>query len=115
MSLLYLGFVVASTFCMGLVDRRWRLFLFDRPKVALSAVAVGFALFLTWDLVALEFGAYSKGASPAMTGIEVAPELPLEELFFITFLCYITGVLHGGFTQVLTHLGTRSATVEGAP
>lgn len=103
MSLLYLCFVVVSMVCMGLVDRRWRLFLFDRPKVALAAVAVGFVLFLVWDLVAIEVGAYSKGESPAMTGIEVAPELPLEELFFITFLCYITGVFHGLFTKVLTH------------
>jgi hypothetical protein len=29
-----------------------------------------------------------------MTGIELAPELPLEELFFIVFLCYLTLVLH---------------------
>ncbi|WP_110240041.1 lycopene cyclase domain-containing protein [Nocardioides gilvus] len=114
MSLLYLGFVMVSMACMGLVDRRWRLFLFDRPKVAVVAVAVGFVLFLVWDLVAIEVGAYSKGASPAMTGIEVAPELPLEELFFITFLCYITGVFHGLFTKVLAHVADRSADVEGA-
>ena len=30
-----------------------------------------------------------------MTGIEVAPELPLEELFFVAFLPYVTMVLHG--------------------
>lgn len=101
MSLLYLGFVVVSTLCMGLVDRRWRLFLFDRPRVALAAVAAGFALFLVWDLVAIELALYSKGDSPAMTGVEVAPELPLEELFFIVFLSYLTGVLHGLFQMLL--------------
>jgi lycopene cyclase domain-containing protein len=100
-SLLYLGFVVVSTLCMGLVDRRWRLFLFDRPRVALTAVAAGFVLFLVWDLVAIELAHYSKGDSPAMTGIEVAPELPLEELFFIVFLSYLTGVLHGLFRMLL--------------
>jgi lycopene cyclase domain-containing protein len=102
MSLLYLGFIVVSTLCMGLVDRRWRLFLFDRPRVALLAVAAGFGFFLAWDLVALELELYSKGESPAMTGIDVAPHLPIEELFFITFLSYLTGVLHGLWHRVLT-------------
>lgn len=102
MSWLYLGSVVVSGICMGLVDRRWKLFLFDRPRVALTAVGVGFVLFLVWDLVAIELAVYAKGDSPAMTGIDVAPELPLEELFFITFLCYITGVFHGLFTKLLS-------------
>ena len=105
MSLLYLGALLASTFCMGLVDHRWRLFLFHRPRAAVTAVAVGFVLFLVWDLVAIELAVYSKGRSPAMTGVDVAPHLPLEELFFITFLCYVTGVLHGLFTRVLTREG----------
>ena len=25
-----------------------------------------------------------------MTGLQVAPELPVEELFFLTLLCYLT-------------------------
>ena len=101
MSWLYLASVVAATVCMGLVDRRWRLFVFARPRAALTALAVGFVFFLVWDLVAIELAVYSKGESPGMTGIDVAPELPVEELFFITFLCYVTGVLHGLFTLVL--------------
>ncbi|GGD30926.1 lycopene cyclase domain-containing protein [Nocardioides daphniae] len=112
MSWLYLASIVTSMVCMGLVDHRWRLFLFDRPRVALAAVAVGFALFLAWDLVAIEIEVYSKGASPAMSGVDVAPHLPLEELFFITFLCYITGVLHGLFTRLLAHRATRREAVR---
>jgi lycopene cyclase domain-containing protein len=108
-SWLYLASVVAATVCMGLVDRRWRLFVFARPRAALTALAVGFVFFLVWDLVAIELAVYSKGESPGMTGIDVAPELPVEELFFITFLCYVTGVLHGLFTLVLGR-----STPEGA-
>lgn len=93
---LYLAALIGSGFCMGLLDYRWKLFLFDRPKAALAAVAVGFCVFLSWDLIAIDLGAYIKGASDAMTGFEIGPELPIEELFFITFLCYITGVIHGG-------------------
>ncbi len=103
MSLLYLGSVVAATLCMGLVDRRWRLFLFSRPGRALLVLGVGVAFFLVWDLVAIELEVYRRGESAAMTGLEVAPELPVEELFFILFLCYFTMVLH----NLLLHLLRR--------
>ena len=94
MSVLYLAAIVGSTLCMGLVDRRWRLFLFARPGPALLAVGCGLAFFLAWDLVAIGLGIYERGDSPAMTGVEIADELPVEELFFIVFLCYLTMVVH---------------------
>lgn len=109
MSWLYLAAIVASGCCMALVDHRWKLFAFNRPRVAATAVAVGFVLFLAWDLVAIELAVYSKGESPGMSGIDVAPELPLEELFFITFLSYITGVFHGAFSRLLDRSPGASA------
>ena len=109
MSFLYLLSIVGSMLCMGLVDRRWRLFLFARPARALVVLAAGFVLFLVWDLFAIGLRLYRRGESEVMTGIELAPELPVEELFFIAFLCYITMVLHTGFVRVL-----RSRTSEGA-
>ena len=30
-----------------------------------------------------------------MSGIELGPELPLEELVFLVFLCYVTLVVRG--------------------
>ncbi|WP_293781887.1 lycopene cyclase domain-containing protein [uncultured Aeromicrobium sp.] len=103
MSWLYLLAILGSTFCMGLIDRRWRLFLFDRPARAVVIVATGALFFLTWDLVAISRGIYQRGESPAMTGIELAPELPLEEIFFIVFLCYLTMVLHGWSALMIAH------------
>ncbi|RLV56794.1 lycopene cyclase domain-containing protein [Aeromicrobium phragmitis] len=108
MSWLYLLAILGSTFCMGLVDRRWRLFLFDRPRRAVAIVGVGGLLFVSWDLVAIALGIYQRGESPAMTGIEVVPELPLEELFFIVFLCYLTMVLHGLFSMVFARREVRT-------
>lgn len=101
MSLLYLGAILVSAVCMGLVDRRWRLCLFRDPGPALVVLAAGTAFFLVWDLVAIAQGMYVRGDSPAMTGVEVLPELPVEEIFFIVFLCYITLVLHALLERVL--------------
>ena len=102
MGLRYLGANVVSMLCMGLVDHRWRLFLFSgRPGRAVGLVAAGSALFLIWDLLAIREGIYERGASAAMTGIEVADELPLEEIFFIVFFCYLTMVLQRLFLTVV--------------
>jgi lycopene cyclase domain-containing protein len=95
MTWLYLLAIVGSTLCMGLVDHRWRLFLFARPGRAVLVVAAGIVFFLAWDLVAIGLDIYRRGESPAMTGIELVTDLPLEEVFFVVFLCYLTMVLHG--------------------
>ena len=101
MSWLYLLAIVGSTGCMGLVDHRWRLFLFARPGRAVLVVALGLVFFLAWDLLAIGLDIYHRGESSAMTGIELAPSLPLEEVFFVVFLCYLTMVLHGLLSMVL--------------
>jgi lycopene cyclase domain-containing protein len=103
-SLVYLGSLVLVLGCMALMDQRWKLFFWADPRRAAAVFAFGFALFLVWDLVALHFELYERGRSEYMTGIEVAPELPVEELFFVAFLPYLTMVLHG--------LGRRMLQVE---
>jgi lycopene cyclase domain-containing protein len=99
--LVYLGTLVAGSGCMALVDRRWRLVLWADVRRALLVLGAGLVLFLAWDVAALELGLYRRGESSAMTGIEVAPDLPLEEIFFILFLCYLTLVLHRLVQRVL--------------
>lgn len=95
MSSLYLAAIVVSLLGMGVLDRRWRVFLFDRPWLAAAVVGAGAAFFLVWDLVAIDLDIYRRGESRAMTGVEVASELPLEEIFFVVFLGYCTMVVHG--------------------
>lgn len=93
--LTYLAVLGTVLGCMVLVDRRWRLFFWADARRATVVFVVGYLLFLAWDLAALELALYERGASSLMTGIEVAPDLPVEELLFIAFLPYLTMVLHG--------------------
>ncbi|WIM73435.1 hypothetical protein QP028_04065 [Corynebacterium suedekumii] len=48
------------------------------------------ALFLAWDALGIITGSFYRGASGYMTGIELAPEMPLEEPIFLFFLTYLT-------------------------
>lgn len=90
----YLLALAVSLASMVVMDRRWRLVLWHRRRRAAGVLLAGVAFFLLWDLTAIALGFFERGESAAMTGIELLPELPLEELFFITFLCYLTLVLH---------------------
>lgn len=106
MSLLYLAALLLSGGCMLLMDFRCRLFIFRSPVRALAVVAAGTVFFLIWDVAAIQLGIFLHGAagadgSPWMTGIMLAPELPLEEVVFLMFLCHITMVLVLGAQRLL--------------
>jgi lycopene cyclase domain-containing protein len=103
----YLLSLLALLACMASVDRRWRLFFWADARRAAVVFAVGFALFLGWDLVALRFELYERGRSELMTGIELARDLPLEELLFVAFLPYVTMVLHGLAVRLLAERSLR--------
>ncbi|TRW43044.1 lycopene cyclase domain-containing protein [Georgenia yuyongxinii] len=93
--MLYLGTLVVSLAGMVVLDRRYRLVLWADARRGAVVLAAGTAFFLVWDVAAIAAGFYRRGDSAAMTGAMLAPELPLEELFFIVFLAYLTLVLHG--------------------
>jgi lycopene cyclase domain-containing protein len=99
--LAYLATVLAALACVATVDRRWRLVLWAHAGRAAAVLVAGVAIFLVWDLVALDHGFYRRGGAEVMTGVDLAPGLPLEELFFILFLCYLTLVLHRGVLRLL--------------
>ena len=108
-SLVYLFALLIPTFCMGLLDRRFGLALWRAPRRTLLVVALGIGYFLLWDLAAIAAGHYGMGTSALMTGILLAPELPLEELVFITFLCYLTLVLWGLVATLGRRVSGRAA------
>ena len=55
-------------------------------------LVVGVLFFLAWDVVGIVNGLFWHGENSLTLGIFVAPELPLEEVFFLAFLCYQTMV-----------------------
>jgi len=89
----YLVALLVSLAGVALLDARHRLFVWHRPRRALTVVAVGAGLFLCWDAVAIAAGMFERGRGAALLGIEVAPHLPVEELVFVTFFSYLTMVV----------------------
>ncbi|MDN3310086.1 lycopene cyclase domain-containing protein [Microbacterium oryzae] len=110
MNLVYLAALLVSFACVLVVDRRFRLFLWRAPRTALAVLAVGLVFFLAWDAAGIALGVFFRAETTFMTGIVLAPELPLEEPVFLLFLCELTMVLFCGAERLLArHAGrTRS-------
>lgn len=90
MGLLYLAALLISLTGMVVLDRRFTLFFWQDAKRASAVLLVGVLFFLLWDLFGISSGVFFRGSGQWMTGIQLAPELPLEEVFFLTLLCYMT-------------------------
>lgn len=99
--LLYLAALAVAIGGVALVDRRFRLALWHDARSTAVVVAVGVVLFLVVDLLGIALGVFRRGDSPAMTGVLLAPELPVEEVVFLTLLCYLTLVVYSGAVRVL--------------
>ena len=111
----YLGGLLVVIGCMALIDARWRLVFWRAPLAAAVTIGVGLVFFLLWDAAGIVLGVFFRGDSRIVTGIELAPELPLEEPVFLLFLCYLTLVLVLGVERMLrAHAARSAASVTGS-
>ena len=101
MSVLYGSALLVSIAGMAVLDHRFRLFFFAAPVRATAVLAAGVVFFLTWDLAGIALGIFFRGQGPYMTGWQLAPELPVEEVGFLTLLCYLTMNLYRGAVMAL--------------
>jgi len=101
MNWLYLAALLVSLLGMVVLDRRFRLFFWADARRAAIVLPAGVLFFLLWDLAGIGLGIFFRGPSPLVTGIVVAPEVPIEEVFFLTLLCYLTMNVFAGITKTL--------------
>jgi len=97
----YLICLLVAVVGLILVDRRFRLYFWDSPGRAAIVTLIGIAFFTVWDAAGIGLGIFLRGDSPAYLGWDLAPEFPVEELLFLTFLCYLTMLLVLGSHRVL--------------
>lgn len=98
MNLIYLSALLVSILGLGLIDLRQRLALPVAPLRTVATIGFAVGIFLVWDLVGIALGIFFRGPTEFLTGITLANELPLEELFFLILLSY---------TILLAYLGAK--------
>ncbi|GAA4774056.1 lycopene cyclase domain-containing protein [Microbacterium gilvum] len=106
MSVVYLACLLVSLAGVVLLDLRHRLFLGRDPVAALAVLGVGLVFFLAWDAAGIALGIFFRAETAFMTGIVLAPELPLEEPVFLLFLCELAMVLYTGAVRLLSRRRT---------
>ncbi len=111
--MIYLSILLFLLLCMVLLDARWKLLLFARPVAGVLVLLVGTAFFLAWDVWAIAEGIFLHRDSPLMTGIMIGTQLPLEEAFFLLFLCYQTMILFTGAQRLLRRHNQRTTRQSG--
>lgn len=100
-SLAYLLSLLTFTGCMIICDWRWKLAFFRNAKRATVVAAIAFGAYLVWDALGIVTGTFYRGDSPFMTGVELAPHMPIEEPIFLFFLTYLTLNLTSGVAMLL--------------
>jgi lycopene cyclase domain-containing protein len=111
---LYLAALLIALAGMIVLDRRFALFFWRSAGRAAIVLAVGLVFFLVWDLQGIHLGIFFRGETSYMTGWQWAPQLPLEEPFFLLLLCYLTMNVYG-FFAARSRSSTRSLSPSKGP
>jgi lycopene cyclase domain-containing protein len=101
MHALYLLALLVALTGMVMLDRRFHLFFWQDARRAAIVLVVGILFFLGWDLAGISSGIFFRGETVFMTGAQLAPELPLEEPFFLALLCYVAMDLYGAVSAMV--------------
>ena len=82
--------IALSLSVLGLVgiDRRHKIAFFDQPKRAALTLGVAVPFFLLWDLTGIWFGVFFEQNKNFSVGLDLLPNLPVEEPVFLLLLCY---------------------------
>lgn len=108
MGLLYLAALAIALTGMIVLDRRFRLFFWRDARRAAIVLVAGLVFFLVWDLAGIGLGIFFRGETDFMTGLQIAPELPVEEVFFLMLLCYLTMNLFAAAGMLVSRRGARA-------
>lgn len=86
---LYLGLLVFSLVGTVLSDFRWKLALFDDARRAVLVIALSVVFFVGWDSSGVANGVFFKGESDLLVGWDIATQIPIEEILFLTLLSHL--------------------------
>jgi len=97
----YLSGLVFSLVGLGLLDWRFRTAFTINKKAAAFAILIPTIFFILWDVAGIAMGIFFRGDTSHLTGIVLAPEFPIEELFFLLLLNYTALTLFTTVTRVI--------------
>lgn len=92
----YLGALLVSIAGLAMLDWRYQLAFWYDAKRTVKTLGFAIGLFLVWDSIGIATGIFLHGNSPLTLPYRLFPEFPVEELFFLFLLTYVTLILYRG-------------------
>lgn len=96
---LYLAVILCGLAGMSIIDWKYKLAFFYDYKRTFITLASTVLLFVCWDIIAIEIGIFINGTSRYVTGITLGQQFPIEEIFFLTLLCYMPLIIYRKFSK----------------
>ena len=81
---------------LAVIDWRYKLAFWHAPKRAALTITTSMLVFILWDFFGIFLGIFHHGASQYALPFTIAPEFPLEELFFLFLLSYSALIIYTG-------------------
>jgi lycopene cyclase domain-containing protein len=98
----YLAGLIFSLVGLGLLDWRFRTAFTVNKKAATVAIVVPLVFFIIWDFAGIALGIFFRGDTSHLSGVLLAPDFPIEELFFLLLLNYTSLTLFTTVKRVMT-------------
>ncbi|MET0715287.1 MAG: hypothetical protein ABWY57_10275 [Mycetocola sp.] len=92
MDFAYLAGIMVAFAGMAIIDWKWKVALFRDPGHTTMVVAITFIVLLLFDITGLLLGVFSAG-SRVMGIFLFSRDMPLEEIFLLTFFGYFTLIM----------------------
>lgn len=92
-SFTYLASLLIGLSALTAWDRYKRIALFQNPRAAIKVVGISVGFFLVWDILGILLNIFHTNTKYVSGAFFFTPDLPLEELLFLTFLAYFVLIL----------------------
>ncbi|MFZ1301832.1 MAG: lycopene cyclase domain-containing protein [Candidatus Microsaccharimonas sp.] len=95
----YLAALLVAISGLFTIDAKYKLaFFYDRART-IKVIGIGMAVFIVWDILGIVLGIFLHGDSAYSLPFVIAPQFPIEELFFLFLLNYTTLILYRGIRR----------------
>jgi lycopene cyclase domain-containing protein len=81
---------------LAIIDYRYKLAFWYNWRRTLKTIGAAMAVFIVWDVLGIILGIFFHGSSKYSLPFTIAPEFPLEELFFLFLLTYSALIIYRG-------------------
>lgn len=95
----YLIALLVSIVGLAAIDWRHKVAFWYDAKRASATIGIAVAIFVVWDVLGIVLGIFFHGGSLYTLPFRIAPEFPVEELFFLVLLSYTTLMIYRGASQ----------------